>query len=193
MELTPSQRQSLLDLAYHTIDVYVTSCQVPGAQPDDPALTQCAGAFVTLTRGGELRGCIGHVQADQPLYRVVQQMAISAAVNDPRFYPLTSDELDGLEVEISVLSPMERVTDVAQIEVGKHGLMIEQRGRRGLLLPQVATERNWDRDTFLDALCDKANLPPGSWRRGAILQSFTALVFSAGHSPSGHEREAGAA
>jgi AmmeMemoRadiSam system protein A len=114
-----------------------------------------------------------------PLSRAVQQMAVSAAVFDSRFYPLTVRELDDLGIEISVLSSLQRVTDVAEIEIGKHGLLIVQGGRRGLLLPQVASERGWDRETFLEALCAKADLSPGSWRRGAVLQAFTAEIFNA--------------
>lgn len=192
MDLSPHQRLTLLDMAYHAIVEYLASRQVPAAQLDDPALTQCAGAFVTLTRHDELRGCIGRVQADMPLYRVVQQMAVSAAVFDPRFSPLTQGELDDLEIEISVLSPLQPMTDVAQIEIGKHGLAIAQSGRRGLLLPQVAGERDWDRETFLEAVCEKADLPSGSWRRGAMLQTFTADIFCAHYGSRAPARAAGA-
>ena len=177
MELSPQARNALLDLAYQTIVEYVQTCRVLHTHPVDPSLMQCAGAFVTLMRGGDLRGCVGYIQADLPLWQVVQRMAISAAESDPRFLPLMPDELDDLEIEISVLSPLQRISNVEQVEVDRHGLMIAKGGWRGLLLPQVATEHGWDRETFLEAVCIKAGLPRDSWRRGATLWTFTALVF----------------
>ena len=177
MELTEQQRDTLLDLAHQTIVQYLKTRDIPAMRPVDPCLAQAAGAFVTLTRHGNLRGCVGHVVADMPLYQVVQQMAVSAAQYDMRFMPITLDEMDDIEIEISVLSPLERISSVEQIEIGKHGLLITKGGRRGLLLPQVASERGWNRETFLEALCDKAGLSPGSWKHGAALQTFTALIF----------------
>jgi uncharacterized protein len=177
MQLSPKARDELLDLAYQAITDSVLSRHTPGVPPADPELNQRAGAFVTLMRHGDLRGCVGHVQADMPIWQVVQQMAISAAEEDPRFFPLTQRELDDLEVEISVLSPLKHIDDVEQIEVGKHGLLISKGWARGLLLPQVPGEYGWDRNAFLEAVCKKAGLPGGSWRHGASLQTFTALVF----------------
>ncbi|MCL5998872.1 MAG: AmmeMemoRadiSam system protein A [Chloroflexi bacterium] len=177
MDLSPEQRSALLDLAYHASAGYLGARLLPAVQLSDPALTQCAGAFVTLIQGAELRGCIGHIRADMPLYRVVQQMAIAAATEDPRFPPMCADELENLEIEISVLSPLQTITNIEQVEVGKHGLLIAKGGCRGLLLPQVAVEHGLDRYAFADAVCWKAGLPPGSWRRGATIQVFTALVF----------------
>ena len=124
-----------------------------------------------------LRGCIGHTRADLPLYQAVQQMAVSAATGDPRFPPLTAEGLDAITVEISVLSPFRRVTDVEQIQVGVHGLMIFAGGRQGILLPQVPVEQGWDREEYLDNLCLKANLSVGCWQEGATLYAFTAVVF----------------
>jgi AmmeMemoRadiSam system protein A len=192
MELSPLARSALLDLAYQTIvdAVHMTSRPAAPVYPDDPALMQCAGAFVTLMRCGELRGCVGYIQADMPLWEVVQRMAISAAESDPRFLPLTCDELDDLEIEISVLSPLQRIEDAEQVEVGRHGVMIAKAGRRGLLLPQVATERGWNRNTFLQAVCAKAGLPRDSWRHGAALYTFTALVFGAHYGSHAPQREA---
>ncbi len=177
MELSEQQRNTLLDLAYGSIVQYLTERRVSAVRTGDPQLCQPAGAFVTLRRHGDLRGCVGHVYADVPLYEVVQQMAVSSAEYDMRFMPLTLDEMDDIEIEISVLSPLEHIGDVSQIEIGKHGLLITKGGHRGLLLPQVATERGWGRETFLEALCDKAGLPPGSWKHGATIQVFTALIF----------------
>jgi AmmeMemoRadiSam system protein A len=177
VELSPAAREALLTLAYQTVCDFVLGRHLRHTPPADPQLAQHAGAFVTLSRQGDLRGCIGRIQADQPVWQVVQQMAISAAQNDPRFYPLGPDELDDLEVEISVLSPLRTISSIDEIEAGKHGLMITKGFHRGLLLPQVASERGWDRDTFLDATCEKAGLPPGTWRKGAIIEVFTAQVF----------------
>lgn len=185
-ELTPESlstdsRDTLLSLAYHTVCDLVMDRHIRHIQPLDPhlaALTQHAGAFVTLSHHGELRGCIGRILADQPVWQVVQQMAVAAAENDPRFEPLSPAELNDLEVEISVLSPLRTINHVDEIEVGKHGLLITKGFHRGLLLPQVATERGWDRATFLDATCEKAGLPAGTWRRGATIEIFSALVFS---------------
>lgn len=177
MELTEQQRNTLLDLAYQTIVQYLKTQDISVIHPVDPCLAQAAGAFVTLTRHGDLRGCVGHVAADLPLYLVVQQMAVSAAEYDMRFMPITLAEMDDIEIEISVLSPLERISSMEQIVIGKHGLLITQGGHRGLLLPQVASERGWSRETFLEAVCDKAGLSPGSWKHGASLQTFTALIF----------------
>ncbi|HEY3341973.1 MAG TPA: AmmeMemoRadiSam system protein A [Anaerolineae bacterium] len=177
MELSEQQRNTLLDLAYQTIVQYLKTQDIPAAHPSDPQLAQPAGAFVTLSRHGDLRGCVGHIVANMPLYQVVQQMAVSAAEYDMRFAPITLADMDDIEIEISVLSPLERVDNVEQIEIGQHGLLITKGGHRGLLLPQVASERGWSREVFLEALCDKADLPPGSWKHDATLQRFTALIF----------------
>ena len=137
-----------------------------------------SGAFVTLEKGGALRGCIGHVRAYKPLEQTVSEMAVQAALHDPRFPPVTADELDGLTVEISVMSPLTVVENVSEIEVGTHGLIIQDGGRSGLLLPQVATDYGWDRETFLEHTCMKAGLPPDSWKQeGVTILKFTAEVF----------------
>ena len=154
---------------------------IPEYDTDDPALSRRSGAFVTLKQHGELRGCIGHTWADLPLYQAVQQTAVSAATEDPRFSPLTAGELSGITsgitVEISVLSPFRRVIDVEEIAVGTHGLMIFKGGRRGLLLPQVPVEQGWDRGGYLNNLCLKAGMMVECWQEGATLYAFTALVF----------------
>ncbi len=176
-ELTAAQREELLALARTTIADYLETDSIPDYTTDDPALTRRSGAFVTLRERGELRGCIGHTQADLPLYQTVQQTAVSAATGDPRFPSLTQEELADVTVEISILSPFRRVTDVAQVEVGTHGLMIFKGQHRGLLLPQVPVEQGWDRDEYLENLCLKAGLSEGCWQEGATLYSFTAVVF----------------
>ncbi len=132
---------------------------------------------MTLREGDELRGCIGHLRADMPLHQCVQELAVAAATSDPRFPPLTIDELDQVNVEISVLSPLYRLTDTQQIEVGTHGLVILQAGRQGVLLPQVPVEEGWDRGEFLENLCLKAGLMQNCWTKQATLYAFTAVVF----------------
>jgi AmmeMemoRadiSam system protein A/AmmeMemoRadiSam system protein B len=174
---TPVQREALLALARETIAAYLTDETIPDYASDDPLMNRRSGGFVTLKEQGELRGCIGHTRGDRPLYQVVQQMAVAAATQDPRFSPLTADELGAVAVEISILSPLRRVTDLEQVEVGTHGLMIFAGGQQGLLLPQVPVEQGWDQEEYLDNLCFKAGLPAGCWQEGAAIYSFTAVVF----------------
>ena len=178
MELSPEAREALLTNAYLSVCEVVLGLHNKSRLPESPQLLQHAGAFVTLSRDGELRGCIGRTEAHHSVWLVVKQMAVSAALDDPRFDPIGPNELDGLEVEISMLSPLRRINSIDEIVAGKHGLMITKGFNRGLLLPQVASERNWDRDTFLEATCEKAGLPPGAWRKGAIIEIFTALIFN---------------
>jgi len=178
-DLTQARKQELLDLARAAITEYLKTGRVPDVKTDDPVLIRRSGAFVTLKENGELRGCIGHMRADTPLYRVVQEMAASAATSDPRFPPMKVDELSKVHIEISVLSPLRRITDAQQIQVGTHGLMILQGERQGVLLPQVPIEQGWSRDEYLEGLCRKASLPAGCWREAeqASLYAFTAVVF----------------
>jgi AmmeMemoRadiSam system protein A len=138
-----------------------------------------SGAFVTLKRGGRLRGCIGTLECRRPLAEEVARVAVSAAREDPRFEPLRASELEDLDVEVSVLGPLEAIDphDPAAIEIGRHGLVVEQGRRRGLLLPQVATEWGWHREEFLSQTCVKAGLPRDAWRQGATVYRFDAVVF----------------
>jgi AmmeMemoRadiSam system protein A len=139
-------------------------------------LREARGAFTTLHKNGELRGCIGMLVAAKPLDETVCEMARAAALEDSRFAPVTEDELDSLQIEISVLSPMFAIAP-EDVVVGRHGLMISYGGRRGLLLPQVAPEWDWDRETFLAQTCRKAGLPMDQWKYGAKIEAFTAEVF----------------
>jgi AmmeMemoRadiSam system protein A len=183
--LTPECQKELLGLARSTIAGYLKSGTMPNYQTDDPELLRPAGAFVTLKDAarGDLRGCIGNMQADKPLYQTVQAMAVAAATSDPRVPAMTLDELDRVKIEISVLSPMRRLDDVKNIEIGKHGLLIDCQGQRGVFLPQVPVEQGWNRDQYLDNLCQKAGLFPGCWRdQAAVLYTFTAGVFGEGES-----------
>lgn len=146
--------------------------------PVEGALAQPAAAFVTLHRAGALRGCIGHLQANLPLARVVAQCAASAATEDPRFPPVLPDEISELDIELSVLGALEPVATIDEVVIGRHGLLVEHGWNRGLLLPQVAIEWNWDANTFVEQTCQKAGLPRDGWPRGgARLFRFEAEVF----------------
>ena len=177
--LTASEKKTLLRIARETLKSYLHTGKIPHYAFSEPGLLQKVAAFVTLRRrNGELRGCIGRIEVTEPLYLTVQECAISAATRDYRFQPMrNATELDDLVIEISALSPFHRVHDVNEIEVGQHGLLIRQGYNSGLLLPQVASERGWNREEFLRAVCMKAGLPSDAWRR-AELYVFTAEVFS---------------
>jgi AmmeMemoRadiSam system protein A len=149
----------------------------PKAQPESQILHRKWGAFVTLHKAGQLRGCIGYVAPIYPLYEAVIECTVAAATQDPRFPPVTLEELPQIDVEISALSPMEEVENISTIEVGVHGLVISQHGRRGLLLPQVAVEYGWDCERFVRETCRKAGLSPDAWQQGAKIEKFSAMVF----------------
>lgn len=174
--LAPDDRKRLLRLAREALEARVRHERPPavggGGELDAPC-----GAFVTLHAHGELRGCLGRVDTDAPLAETVADLGALVADSDPRFSPLSRDELPDIDLEISVLTPEREVGSVAEIEIGRHGLIVEHAGRRGLLLPQVATEYGWDRETFLHHACLKAHLPGDAWRRGARILVFEAEVF----------------
>jgi AmmeMemoRadiSam system protein A len=178
--LTPAQRTAILQIARRAIRERVSGRVMAGPAISDPVLQAPGAAFVTLTRSGALRGCIGFVQAVQPLGEAVAHCAAAAATEDPRFSPVKPEDLPELQLEISVLSPLVRAEDPAEIQVGLHGLHISRGGRRGLLLPQVATEHGWNRETFLRQTCRKAGLPDDAWQRGAEIHVFTVDHFSDG-------------
>jgi AmmeMemoRadiSam system protein B/AmmeMemoRadiSam system protein A len=176
--LTERERAALLSLARRSIEAEFAGHWPPPVEFTSKALQTECGAFVTLTKRGQLRGCIGHVRAYKPLERTVMEMAVQAAFHDPRFPPVTEEELPDLTIEVSVMSPLSAVADVSEIEVGTHGLVVQDGGRSGLLLPQVATDYGWDRETFLEHTCAKAGLPPDAWKaEGVTILSFTAEVF----------------
>jgi AmmeMemoRadiSam system protein A len=149
------------------------------------AFPEASGAFVTIKSHGRLRGCIGTLACRRPLGEEVARVAVSAATEDPRFDPLRASELDDLDIEVSVLGPLELIDplDERSFDIGLHGLVVDQDHRRGLLLPQVATEWGWDRETFLAQTCVKAGLPPDAWRHGANVYRFAGLVFGDGLNP----------
>jgi hypothetical protein len=174
------EREALLKIAHSAAETAVREQKMYDTPaPLLSALIEERGAFVTLKEDGKLRGCIGYTAPVTPLYLTVRDVAAYAAVQDPRFAPVSPAELDKLEYEISVLSPMRRVMDVAQIQVGRDGLVMRNGGREGLLLPQVPGEFGWDHDAFLAATCEKAGMERDCWRSGDTdIFSFTALVFN---------------
>lgn len=169
-------RQVLLSLARGALTAKVKGQTMPAPGASD-VLSRMAGAFVSLHKRGQLRGCIGHIEADEPLVRVVTRCAVAAGSTDPRFTPVAPDELPHISIELSILGPLESIASAGEIELGRHGVVVEQGWNRGLLLPQVATEWKWDRETFLAETCRKAGLPPDAWTNGARLWRFEAEVF----------------
>jgi len=175
-EFSAEERTLLLRLAHDSISAALQRREL-SLDPPTPHLAEPRGAFTSLYLYGELRGCVGYVLPTSSVYRAVAETACAAAFDDNRFPPVTKDEAPQLEIELSILSPPQAIQPEA-IEVGRHGLLITQHGRRGLLLPQVPVEHNWDQTTFLQQTCRKAGLPLDAWQKGATLQAFTAEVFS---------------
>ncbi|MGE5246789.1 MAG: AmmeMemoRadiSam system protein A [Verrucomicrobiota bacterium] len=173
--LDAEERSALLGIGRRALEEYVRRRKVPEESPSGK-LAAPGAAFVTLTKKRRLRGCIGYTEAVAPLFKVVQECAVAAATEDPRFTPVTVAELPSIRMEISVLTPLRPIRP-EEVVVGVHGLWIAQGKMRGLLLPQVPVEQGWDRETFLDQTCAKAGLPPSAWRHGATLKGFTAEVF----------------
>jgi AmmeMemoRadiSam system protein A len=175
---TPEEKTTLLKLARQAIENHLLGKPKPSREGEGKRLAEKRGAFVTLKSKGQLRGCIGHTQAIKPLSQTVIDMAEAAAFQDPRFPPLSKQELKDLTIEISALTPFRQIKDIQEIEVGKHGLMIERGFNAGLLLPQVATEYGWDRQTFLEHTCQKAGLPKDAWKdKRTKIQVFSAEIF----------------
>lgn len=180
--LTDAQRKALLDVARRAVEATARG----GALPDtwEPmVLPDASGVFVTIKRQGELRGCLGTLECKAPLADEVVRCAADSASTDPRFAPVAADELTDLSLEISVLGPLERIDPARDqaIEIGRHGLVVEDGARRGLLLPQVATEWGWTMEQFLRQTCRKARLAEDAWRHGAAVYRFEAEVFGDAH------------
>jgi len=175
--LDQGQKERLLKVAKETVYGFVKTGKAPDVKIDDQALSVPRGAFVTLKKNGELRGCIGNFYSGEPLYETVRDMAVSASAHDYRFSPVAPGELKDIKVEISVLSPLRKLVSVDDIKVGRDGLYIVKGNNAGVLLPQVPVEFGWDRDTFLAETCRKAGLPPDAWKEGADIYVFTAEVF----------------
>lgn len=177
--LSEEEKQSLLRLARMTLEKKLLGNTDNYPDPlDSSVLKEKRGAFVSLHRRGMLRGCIGCIEGRKPLLGTIEEMARAAAFNDPRFPPLSAEELKDLDIEISVLTPLKQISDINEIEIGVHGLFIERQHCCGLLLPQVATEWGWDRIRFLEESCRKAGLPSNSWKeKGTKIYIFSADVF----------------
>lgn len=176
--LSEDERAKLLDLAHRAIALAVTRRELLEDLPRSENLRQPRGVFVTLHENGELRGCIGTTETNEPLADAVARCAASAALHDPRFSPVNAAEVAELQVEISVLSPLVPVRP-EEIEIGTHGLVISDAAHRGLLLPQVAVEHHLTPEQFLAETCRKAGLPRDAWRSPDIrIQSFTCEIFA---------------
>jgi AmmeMemoRadiSam system protein B/AmmeMemoRadiSam system protein A len=181
LPLSAEDKEELLAMARQTIAHFLETSAFPHCTVTQPGLLQERGAFVTLKKHGELRGCIGHLIGDRPLYLIIQNVAVSAAVADQRFPPVTEEELSDLEIEISVLSPLEQVESVDQIQVGRHGVIIRRALNQAVYLPQVALEQGWGREEMLENLCLKAGLSKEAWKKeGTRFYVFTAEVFEEG-------------
>ena len=174
-EYTPQERQFLLQIAHEAILSVLEGCEVSSFTPA-PHLAEPRGVFATLYSNGKLRGCVGFPTAIAALYRAVMDASRAAAFDDPRFVPLSLAEAREVQVSLSVLSPL-RPISTDEVEVGRHGLVISEGPRRGLLLPQVPVEHGWDRIIFLEQTCLKAGLSRDAWREGARIEAFTAEVF----------------
>ena len=174
--IAPEDQQRLLALARRALEARVRRQPPPDAGRGG-ALEWPRGAFVTIHCRGDLRGCLGRIETDAPLADTIAHLAASVSDSDPRFEPVSALELGAIDLEISVLTPEREIQSIAEIEIGRHGLIVEQGARRGLLLPQVATEYGWDAQTFLSHTCLKATLPADAWRQGARILIFEAQVF----------------
>jgi AmmeMemoRadiSam system protein A len=179
--ISPQEKRILLDQARESIlsKFEKRQCMNPEEGELQGVLREPCGAFVTLHKNGDLRGCIGRMSANSALLETVREMAREAAFGDPRFPPLRPDELEKCVIEISVLSPMSPCSDPKQVKVGVHGLLLRRGGRSGVLLPQVPVEQGWNLQEYLDYICVKAGLPPKSYEaHDAQLFTFTAIVFN---------------
>ncbi len=174
-EFSQEERILLLRLAHDSVSSALQAREI-SFEPPTSHLAEPRGVFTSLYLNGELRGCVGYVLPATSVHRAVAETARAAAFDDNRFPPVSSDEAPQLEIELSILSPPQPIA-AGGVEIGRHGLLISQHGRRGLLLPQVPVEHNWDRTTFLEQTCRKAGLPLDAWQKGATLQAFTAEIF----------------
>jgi AmmeMemoRadiSam system protein A len=174
-EFTPEERRVLLILAHQSILTALEGREI-SLTPPSPHLAEMRGAFTTIYHQHQLRGCVGYVFPVVSLYQTIAETARAAAFEDTRFLPVTAREAAELEISLSILSPLKPIRP-EEVEIGRHGLLISKGGHRGLLLPQVAVEHEWDGGTFLEQTCGKAGLPPDAWQKGATIEAFTAEVF----------------
>jgi AmmeMemoRadiSam system protein B/AmmeMemoRadiSam system protein A len=177
--LSEDDKNTLMHIARTTIENRVRDKEVPAFEVDSPILKEKRGAFVTIRKHGQLRGCIGYIEAIKPLYVTIEEMAEAAALNDHRFPPVAPEELPSLDLEISVLTPLRKIDSIDEIQIGKHGILLKKGYHQGVFLPQVATEQGWDRTTFLNQICYKAGIPDENCWKGkdAEIYIFSAEVF----------------
>jgi AmmeMemoRadiSam system protein A len=177
LSISDKEKIELKKLARNAIEAVLSGRQGENVHISE-RLKEKGGAFVTIKKKGDLRGCIGYIKAVLPIWETVKDAAIQAAFHDTRFDPVNTKEWKDIDIEISVLTPMKKIEDIAEIEVGTHGLYIEKGYHSGLLLPQVATEYNWDRITFLEHTCYKAGLPKDAWKsKDTNISIFSADIF----------------
>lgn len=176
--LNAAEKEILLNIARSAIESHVSNNDVSVVPREERRLNFKHGCFVTIKQEGNLRGCIGNFQSERPLFKEVAEMAMASSSSDPRFYPLKIQDLDSISLQISVLSPLVKIDNIDEIIIGKHGIYLELNHCRGVLLPQVATENHWDRTTFLNQTCVKADLPTTAWQDSdADIYIFSAQIF----------------
>ncbi len=176
--LTKQEQITLLSIAREAITSHLSTGTLIEPECKEDALNQQRGCFVTLSQEGQLRGCLGTFTSNRPLCQEVAIMAVAAATEDPRFYPMRVEDLDNFSIEISVLSPLRKTNEPTDIIVGLHGIYLEKEGQRGVLLPQVAVEHQWDRESFLQHTCHKAGLDKDAWQaEDCDIYLFTAQIM----------------
>jgi len=176
--LSAEDKEKLREMAFQAIRFRCMGEKMPDIAVESPRLKELGAVFVCIHKGKDLRGCIGTIEPILPLWEAIKRVAVEAAFGDPRFCALASEELDKIDIEVSVLTPLQGISDPSEIEIGKHGLFIRKGVRSGLLLPQVATEHNFDREQFLDCTCRKAGLPEKAWQdKDVEMFIFSADVF----------------
>jgi len=177
-KISLESQERLLKIARDSIESHLKKKPQEEFEISDPMLREKRGAFVTLHKHDDLRGCIGDIIGSKPLHETVAEMAVAAAVRDPRFSPLTIDELSEVDIEISAMTPLKKIDNIDEIKVGTHGLYIKRGFLSGLLLPQVATEYGWNKEEFLEYTCQKAHLPMDAWKdEKTEIYIFSAQVF----------------
>jgi AmmeMemoRadiSam system protein A len=172
------EKRILLQIAREAIVSYITTGSVTGREVKSEKLHAQYGCFVTIKSEGKLRGCIGNFISETPLHQLVREMAVAAATKDPRFYPMKKKDLEDFSLEISVLSPLQKITGIDEIKVGTHGVYMERNVHRGVLLPQVAAEYGWDRETFIQQTALKAGMGKDDWKENTDIFIFSAEVFN---------------
>jgi len=177
--LSDKQKQILLKIARETIKIYIKTGKTPTFKINDRLLNEEYGSFVTLYKKGQLCGCIGNIIGTMPLWKTVRDMAIESATGDPRFSAVTEDELEQIDIEISILTNPKRIKNIDEFHLGKHGVMVKKSFNQGVFLPQVAKETGWSKEEFLSTLCShKANLSPDAWKdKDTEIHIFSAQVF----------------